>query len=94
MKPFGGLFSGIELGYKGLALGLQVEALTTGMGGYGRADEPKQWGASVFLQMMDPAAFGGSDRFIHEAEWLAKACLTNPTKPGERPVRLPGSRAL
>ena len=85
---------GIDLGYKGFALGLLVEALTAGMGGYGRADEPKQWGASVFLQVIDPAAFGGRDRFINETEWLAEACRTNPTKPGELPVRLPGSRAL
>jgi LDH2 family malate/lactate/ureidoglycolate dehydrogenase len=85
---------GPDLGYKGFALGLLVEALTAALGGYGRADEPKQWGASVFLQVMDPAAFGGSDRFIRETEWLAEACRTSPTKPGEPPVRLPGSRAL
>lgn len=88
--PLGGL----DLGYKGFALGLLVEALTGAMGGYGRADEPGQWGASVFLQVMDPAAFGGSEHFIRETEWLAEACRTNPTKPGEPPVRLPGSRAL
>jgi LDH2 family malate/lactate/ureidoglycolate dehydrogenase len=82
------------LGYKGFALGLLVEALTAALGGHGRSDEPKQWGASVFLQVLDPAAFGGSARFIRETEWLAEACRTNPTKPGEPPVRLPGSRAL
>lgn len=85
---------GHDLGYKGFALGLLVEALTAAMGGHGRADEPRQWGASVFLQVMDPAAFGTSDRFIRETEWLAEACRTNPTKPGAPPVRLPGSRAL
>jgi L-lactate dehydrogenase len=95
-EPPGSLLpiGGIDLGYKGFALGLLVEALTAGMGGYGRADEPKRWGASVFLQVMDPAAFGGSDEFVRETEWLAEACRTNPTKPGEPPVRLPGSRAL
>ena len=87
--PLGGL----DLGYKGFTLGLLVEVLTAGLGGYGRADEPKQWGASVFLQVMDPAAFGGSDHFIRETEWLAEACRINPTKLGEPPVRLPGSRA-
>lgn len=85
---------GVDLGYKGFALGLLVEALTAALGGHGRADEPKRWGASVFLLVMDPAAFGGSDRFARETEWLAEACRTNPTKPGEAPVRLPGSRAL
>jgi L-lactate dehydrogenase len=88
--PLGGL----DLGYKGFALGVLVEALTAAMGGYGRADEPRQWGASVFLQVMDPAAFGTGEGFIRETEWLAEACRTNPTKPGEPKVRLPGSRAL
>ena len=77
---------GPDLGYKGFALGLLVEALTSAMGGHGRADEPKQWGASVFLQVMDPAAFGTRDSFIHEVEWLAEACRTNSTKPGEPPA--------
>jgi LDH2 family malate/lactate/ureidoglycolate dehydrogenase len=84
----------LDLGYKGFALGLLVEALTAALGGHGRADEPRRWGASVFLQVIDPAAFGGSDRFVRETEWLAEACRTNPTKPGEPPARLPGSRAL
>ena len=90
LLPLGGL----DLGYKGFALGLLVEALTAAMGGHGRADKPMRWGASVFLQVLDPAAFGTNDRFIRETEWLAEACRTNPTKPGEPPVRLPGSRAL
>ena len=95
-KPPGSILplGGLDLGYKGFALGLLVEALTAALGGHGRADEPKRWGASVFLQVLDPAAFGGNDRFIRETEWLAEACRTNPTKPGDPPVRLPGSRAL
>jgi LDH2 family malate/lactate/ureidoglycolate dehydrogenase len=43
---------------------------------------------------MDPAAFGGSDRFVREIEWLAEACRASPTRPGGTGVRLPGSRAL
>lgn len=85
---------GVDLGYKGFALGLLVEALTSALGGYGRADEPGRWGASVFLQIIDPAAFGSIESFSREIEWLAEACRTNPTKPGKPPVRLPGSKAL
>jgi L-lactate dehydrogenase len=85
---------GVDLGYKGFALGLLVEAMTGALGGYGRADEPKEWGASVFLQIIDPTAFGGGDLFIRETEWLAEACRTTPTKVDEPPVRLPGHRAL
>lgn len=85
---------GMDLGYKGFALGLLVEALTSALGGHGRADQPTNWGASVFLQVIDPAAFGGLDRFTRETEWLADASRNNPTKPGSLPVRLPGSHAL
>ena len=85
---------GIDLGYKGFALGLLVEALTSALAGYGRADQPSNWGASVFLQVIDPQAFGGLTAFVQETEWLAEASRNNPTKPGSPPVRLPGSRAL
>ncbi|MCK6626565.1 MAG: Ldh family oxidoreductase [Anaerolineae bacterium] len=85
---------GIDLGYKGFALGLLVEALTSALAGHGRSEQPQRWGASVFLQIIDPAAFGGRENFLRETEWLAEACRTTPTKAGSPPVRLPGSRAL
>jgi LDH2 family malate/lactate/ureidoglycolate dehydrogenase len=84
---------GMELGYKGFALGLLVEAMTSALGGYGRADEPTQWGASVFLQIIDPQAFGGLDAFTREMTWFAENSQNNPVPPGKPPVRLPGSRA-
>ncbi|MBC7814450.1 MAG: Ldh family oxidoreductase [Burkholderiales bacterium] len=85
---------GMDSGHKGFALGILVEALTSALGGYGRADAPTTWGASVFLQIIDPDAFGGRDRFMRETEWFAEAARSNPTAPGNPPVRLPGSRAL
>lgn len=85
---------GIDLGYKGFALGLLIEALTAALSGHGRSDRATHWGASVFLQIINPDAFGGKDHFIRETEWLAEACRKNPTKPGHPPVRLPGARAL
>jgi LDH2 family malate/lactate/ureidoglycolate dehydrogenase len=90
VMPLGGL----DLGYKGFALGLLVEALTAALGGYGRADEPKRWGAAVFLQIINPDAFGGVERFVRETAWLAGVCRQNPTRPSSPPVRLPGSRGL
>ncbi|GIK38426.1 MAG: lactate dehydrogenase [Chloroflexota bacterium] len=83
-----------DLGYKGFALGLLVEALTSALAGHGRSEQPQQWGASVLLQVIDPAAFGGRENFLRETEWLAEACRNNAPKPGSPPVRLPGSRAL
>ena len=88
--PLGGL----DLGHKGFALALIVEALTSGLAGYGRADEPKRWRRSVFLQVIDPDAFGGRDGFVREAACLAELCRTTPVAPGGPPVRLPGEGAL
>jgi L-lactate dehydrogenase len=85
---------GIDLGHKGFGLGLLVEALTSALGGHGRADGERHWGASVFMQIIDPSAFGGRERFARETGWLAEACRTAPVKPGNPPVRLPGSRGL
>jgi LDH2 family malate/lactate/ureidoglycolate dehydrogenase len=85
---------GMDLGHKGFGLGLLVEALTSALTGYGRADGERRWGASVFIQLIDPAAFGGRDAFARESGWLAEACRTAPVKPGAPPVRLPGERAL
>lgn len=85
---------GMDLGHKGFALGLLVEMLTSSLAGSGRAVGSKQWGARVFVQVIDPAAFGGLDAFTTETGWLAEACRTAPVKPGNPPVRMPGERGL
>lgn len=85
---------GIDLGHKGYALGLLVEALTAALGGHGRADRETRWGASVFLQIIDPAAFAGPEAFRREAGFMAEACRTAAPRPGGAPVRTPGERAL
>jgi LDH2 family malate/lactate/ureidoglycolate dehydrogenase len=88
--PLGGL----DRGHKGFGLGLWVEALTNGLGGYGRAERPTTWGASVFVQVVDPTAFGGLDAFTRETGWFAAACRGAAVAPGKPPVRLPGDGAL
>ena len=88
--PLGGL----DLGHKGFALALLVEALTSALAGHGRADEPKQWGASVFLQIIDPDGFGGSDAFRRETTRLGAICHGAAVPPGKPGVRLPGEAAL
>jgi L-lactate dehydrogenase len=88
--PLGGL----DLGHKGFALALLVEALTSGLAGHGRADAPKEWGASVFLQLIDPEAFGGAAAFRRETGRLAAICHETPVAAGAPSVRLPGERAL
>jgi L-lactate dehydrogenase len=88
--PLGGL----DLGHKGFALALLVEALTSGLAGHGRADGPREWGASVFLQLIDPGAFAGREAFVRETGQLAELCHSTPVAAGRPKVRLPGERAL
>ncbi len=85
---------GIDHGHKGYGLALMVEALTQGLSGFGRADAQSGWGASVFIQVIDPTAFGGSDAFKKETSHLAGACRTCPPAPGVDAVRVPGQRGL
>jgi L-lactate dehydrogenase len=85
---------GVDLGYKGFALGIMIEALTSGLNGYGRAQRPTQWGASVFLQLIDPDAFAGRDAFTAETGHFADAARSSRVAPSAQPVRMPGERGL
>jgi LDH2 family malate/lactate/ureidoglycolate dehydrogenase len=85
---------GKDHGHKGYGLALTVEALTQALPGHGRSDTPTGWGAGVFVQVFDPAAFGGRDAFTREMGWIAEACRSNPPAPGFAAVRLPGQQAL
>lgn len=88
--PLGGL----DAGYKGFALGILIEALTGSLSGDGRSTHEGHWGASVFLQVIDPQAFGGRAYFEADMESFGDASRDNPTKPGNPPVRMPGERGL
>ncbi|APX91504.1 lactate dehydrogenase [Halomonas sp. 1513] len=90
IMPIGGL----DHGHKGYALGLMVEALTSGLGGFGRVQAPDQWGASVMVQVLDPDAFGGLEAFKRETGALVDACRSNPVADGDPAVRIPGERGL
>ena len=85
---------GLEAGHKGYALALIVEILTGGLAGHGRAEPKEGWGATVFVQAIDPAAFGGRDAFARQSEWIATACRDNPPRAGVGAVRMPGERGL
>ncbi|WP_332827034.1 Ldh family oxidoreductase [Ramlibacter sp.] len=88
--PLGGLDSG----HKGYGLSLTVEALTGGLAGFGRADPKQGWGATVFLQVIDPEAFAGRDAFLRQMDEVARQChASRPAQPG-RPVRLPGEKGF
>ena len=85
---------GLDSGHKGYGLAWLVEALTGGLAGLGRADAKEGWGATVFLQIIDPAAFSGLAAFTRQTDAVAGLChASRPAKPGT-PVRTPGERGL
>jgi L-lactate dehydrogenase len=87
------LLGGAEYGHKGFGLALMVEALTQGLSGHGRIDAPNRWGANVFLQVLDPQAFAGSQSFLTQMDFIGDACrASTPVKDGGL-VRLPGDQA-
>ncbi len=85
---------GVEYGHKGFALGIMLEAMTSALAGYGRADGETRWGANATVLVIDPARFGGSDAFLRETGWMADAVHANPPRMEGEPVRLPGERAM
>ena len=90
LLPLGGL----DAGYKGFGLGLIIEALTGGLAGFGRADPPEGWGATVFMQVLDPAAFGGLAAFKRQMDHVVAAAHASKPRPGTARVRLPGEAGI
>jgi L-lactate dehydrogenase len=89
LLPLGGR----EYGHKGYGLSLMIEMLTHGLGGFGRLDSEKRWGANVFLQQLDPAAFAGRDAFLRQMDFLTGRCHANTPIDPANPVRMPGEMA-
>ncbi|WP_273786046.1 Ldh family oxidoreductase [Brucella intermedia] len=89
LMPIGGL----DHGHKGYSMALLVEALTQGLSGVGRRDKLSGIVMNTFLQVIDPAALGGSSNFLDETTWLTDACHANPPRPGVQQVRVPGDQA-
>lgn len=85
---------GVDHGHKGFGFGLLVEMLTQGLSGYGRVDQPKDWGAAVLVLVFDPAAFGGLEPFLRQADFIAQACRAAKPADAAAPVRLPGQAGL
>ena len=90
LLPLGGL----NAGHKGFGLALFVEALTSGLAGFGRADDIDTWGANVSVQITDVEAFGQTQSFLKQTDYLVDQCLNNKPANPSIPVRLPGHRGL
>lgn len=84
---------GLDHGQKGYGMALLVEALTQGLSGIGRADNLVGINAGIYLQVIDPSAFGGQADFLRQADWLVEACRASPPRPGVERVRVPGDQA-
>jgi LDH2 family malate/lactate/ureidoglycolate dehydrogenase len=95
-EPKGSLLpiGGVDHGHKGYALALIIEALTQALSGFGRADAPSGWGASVWVQVFDSSRFSGRADFERQTAWLAHACRTSKPRPGVKGVRVPGEEGL
>jgi LDH2 family malate/lactate/ureidoglycolate dehydrogenase len=85
---------GTTAGHKGFGMALMIEALTGGLAGHGRADPPDGWGATVFLSLHDPEAFGGAADFARQTDHIGQACRGNPPVQEGAAVRMPGDRGL
>ena len=85
---------GMDSGHKGYGLSLLVEALTGGLAGHGRADQREGWGATVFVQIIDPAAFSGAAAFKRQTGAIVEQChVSRPAQAGKA-VRMPGEKGL
>ena len=95
-EPRGALLplGGLDAGHKGFGLGLLIEAMTGGLAGFGRAEPGEGWGATAFVQVIDPEAFGGLAAFRRQMDVLADAAHRSKPRPGGPPVRLPGEAGL
>lgn len=85
---------GKDSGHKGYGLTLLVEALTGGLAGHGRADPPEGWGATVYLQIIDPRAFAGVDAFTRQTGKVSDQCHASKAIDAKSPVRTPGEKGI
>ncbi len=96
-KPPGSIMpiGGESHGYKGYALTMMTEILSMALGGYGRADNAGQDGEanSVFIQMINPEAFGPMQNFLRQTQAIKAMCENSSHKEGGEAVRVPGQRA-
>lgn len=86
---------GADHGYKGAALSAMLEVLSMALGGYGRGDAAAKGddeANSVFLQIIDPQAFGPRADFLRQTVALCNLWEENRSD-GDAPVRVPGQRA-
>jgi uncharacterized oxidoreductase len=85
-------FGSPRLGYKGFGLSLMVEILGAALAGVPLPEEGEDPGYvnGLFLMAIDPAAFGGKDRFRDLLAEVFTYVASSPPAPGADGVILPG----
>ncbi|WOX04952.1 Ldh family oxidoreductase [Microbulbifer pacificus] len=85
---------GADHGYKGAALSAMLEVLSMALSGYGRADDVSEddEANSVFLQIIDPKAFGSERNFLRQTTALMQLWEQCESDSND-PLRVPGKRA-
>ncbi|RUO42595.1 Ldh family oxidoreductase [Idiomarina aquatica] len=91
IAPLGGQ----KLGYKGYGLTLFSEILTMALSQYGRRQGGNDGDAnSVWVQVIDPSAFGPQKAFLQQVDDMLEDCRQATPIDANEPVRIPGQRAL
>ena len=84
---------GMEYGHKGFGLALGIEALSQGLSGFGRLDEPKNMNLSTMVQVIDPEFFSGLDTFKKQMSYTTNKAKSNKPVPGKK-IYIPGERSI
>ena len=84
---------GMEYGHKGFGLALGIEALSQGLSGFGRFDEPKNMNLSTMVQVIDPEFFSGLDNFKKQMSYTINKAKSNKPVPGKK-IYIPGERSI
>ena len=85
---------GVGHGHKGHAMTVMTEVLTQALAGYGRSESrPESELNSVYLQVLDPAAFCPADAYDREICCLVERVQGSRPDNPDRPVRVPGQNA-
>ena len=90
-----GPLGGEKLGYKGYGLTLYSEIMTMALSQYGRRQGADDGDAnSIWIQVIDPSAFGEQKLFLQQVDDLLADCRNATPIDADTPVRIPGQRAL
>lgn len=86
---------GMDLGYKGSGLCLMSEIWTMALSNYGRQLGHQDGESnSLFVQVLDPAAFGSGQAFTQVTEDLLHQVRSSEPIDPAHPVRTPGERSM